>query len=172
MTEHRISWKWIVSFCFSSLAIDFVVLTNLYKLQKIRNQIQGNQPGGEDAHGILEGISSLHSWIKTQTMIRPTKLGVKHSDSGGFSDDEEEDVVISLTSRLYLFEELKKRVIQYNHFSSRDPNVSVARVRWDNNMGEFVPLHFTETMIDHLEIDSVIHHVDSDEARAQVRILE
>ena len=50
--------------------------------------------------------------------------------------------------------------------------MSVARVRWDNNMGEFVPLHFTETMIDHLEIDSVIHHVDSDEARAQVRILE
>ncbi len=24
-----------------------------------------------DQHGILEGISSLHSWIKTQTMIRP-----------------------------------------------------------------------------------------------------
>ena len=108
MTEHRISWKWIVSFCFSSLAIDFVVLTNLYNLLKLRNQIQGNQSGGEDAHGILEGISSLHSWIKTQTMIRPTKLGVKHSDSGGFSDDEEEDVVISLTSRLYFFEELKK----------------------------------------------------------------
>ena len=96
-----------MSFCFSSLAIDFVVLTNLYKLQKIRNQIQGNQPGGEDAHGILEGISSLHSWIKTQTMIRPTKLGVKHSDSGGFSDDEEEDVVISLTSRLYFLEDIR-----------------------------------------------------------------
>ena len=29
-------------------------------------------PGGEDAHGILEGVSSLHSWIKRQTMIRPT----------------------------------------------------------------------------------------------------
>ena len=28
-----------------------------------------NQP--EEVHGILEGISSLHSWIKTQTMIRP-----------------------------------------------------------------------------------------------------
>ena len=108
MTEHRISWKWIVSFCFSSLVIDFVVLTNFYNLLKLRNQIQGNQSGGEDAHGILEGISSLHSWIKTQTMIRPTKLGVKHSDSGGFSDDEEEDVVISLTSRLYFFEDLKK----------------------------------------------------------------
>jgi hypothetical protein len=23
-----------------------------------------------DNHGILEGISSLHTWIKTQTMIR------------------------------------------------------------------------------------------------------
>ena len=27
-----------------------------------------------EPQGILEGISSLHSWIKTQTMIRPTKL--------------------------------------------------------------------------------------------------
>ena len=50
----------------------------------------------------------MHSWIKTQTMIRPTKLGVKRTDSGGFSDDEEEDVVISLTSRLLLkFENLQ-----------------------------------------------------------------
>ena len=30
---------------------------------------------GDDAHGILEGISSLHSWIKTQTMIRPHPKG-------------------------------------------------------------------------------------------------
>ena len=36
--------------------------------------------GDEEAHGILEGISSLHSWIKTQTMIRPTKLGKKKDD--------------------------------------------------------------------------------------------
>ena len=43
-------------------------------------------------------------------MIRPTKLGVKRADStGGFSDDDEEDVVISLTSR--------------------DPNVAVGKVR-------------------------------------------
>lgn len=39
----------------------------------------GAAAGGEgtDAgHGILEGISSLHSWIKTQTMIRPhPKMG-------------------------------------------------------------------------------------------------
>ena len=63
----------------------------------------------DDAHGILEGISSLHSWIKTQTMIRPTKLGVKRDGSVGFSDEEDEDVVISLTSR--------------------DPNVSATQVR-------------------------------------------
>lgn len=43
-------------------------------------------------------------------MIRPAKLGgVKRTDSNGFSDDDEEDVVISLTSR--------------------DPNVSAGKVR-------------------------------------------
>ena len=61
--------------------------------------VSGGRSDEEGNHGILEGISSLHSWIKTQTMIRPTKLGVKRTDSGAFSDDEEEDVVISLTSR-------------------------------------------------------------------------
>ena len=45
--------------------------------------------GDEEAHGILEGISSLHSWIKTQTMIRPTKLGKKKDDS--FDDVSDED---------------------------------------------------------------------------------
>ena len=28
---------------------------------------------GDDEHGILEGISSLHSWIKSQTMIKPNQ---------------------------------------------------------------------------------------------------
>ena len=36
----------------------------------------GAAAGDQEAHGILEGISSLHSWIKTQTMIRPhPKMG-------------------------------------------------------------------------------------------------
>ncbi len=35
----------------------------------------------EESHGILEGISSLHSWIKTQTMIRPTKLNFRKDGS-------------------------------------------------------------------------------------------
>ena len=62
-------------------------------------------------HGILEGISSLHSWIKTQTMIRPAKLGgVKREGAGFEEDDEDDDIVISLTSK--------------------DPNVSTTQVRW------------------------------------------
>jgi hypothetical protein len=32
----------------------------------------------DETHGILEGISSLHSWIKTQTMIRYSKLYILH----------------------------------------------------------------------------------------------
>ena len=51
--------------------------------------------GDEEAHGILEGISSLHSWIKTQTMIRPTKLGKKREDS--FDDVSDADNVMTVT---------------------------------------------------------------------------
>ena len=37
-------------------------------------------PGQDDQHGILEGISSLHSWIKSQTMIKPNqKMKGKHT---------------------------------------------------------------------------------------------
>ena len=65
----------------------------------------------EGNHGILEGISSLHSWIKTQTMIRPAKLGgVKREGAGFEEEDEDDDIVISLTSK--------------------DPNVSTTQVRY------------------------------------------
>ena len=44
-----------------------------------------NDPGDKEPHGILEGISSLHSWIKTQTMIRPhSKV---RSKQGGTYDE-------------------------------------------------------------------------------------
>ena len=44
-----------------------------------------NESGDKEAHGILEGISSLHSWIKTQTMIRPhSKI---RSKQGGTYDE-------------------------------------------------------------------------------------
>ena len=36
-------------------------------------------------------------------------------------------------------------------------------------MGEFVGLHYTEAMIDHLEIESIVHHVESEEARMQIK---
>ena len=36
-------------------------------------------------------------------------------------------------------------------------------------MGEFVGIHFTESMIDHLEIESIVHHVESDEAKIQIK---
>ena len=52
----------------------------------------------EEAHGILEGISSLHSWIKTQTMIRPTKLGKKKDDSfDDVSDADDHNMQIMMT---------------------------------------------------------------------------
>ena len=39
--------------------------------KKTKKQSTSGKDQGEDAHGILDGISSLHTWIKTQTMIRP-----------------------------------------------------------------------------------------------------
>ena len=55
------------------------------------------QPGpeGGEPHGILEGISSLHSWIKTQTMIRPNQRGGRGGKQGAIYDE-----VSALTSGL------------------------------------------------------------------------
>ena len=39
--------------------------------------------------GVIEGISSVHSWIKAQTMVRPSNIGRTGSHD---SDDEEEDI--------------------------------------------------------------------------------
>ena len=36
-------------------------------------------------------------------------------------------------------------------------------------MGEFIGMHFTEGMIDHLEIESIVHHVESAEAKIQIK---
>ena len=42
---------------------------------KVKKAAKKSTSGTDDSHGILEGISSLHSWIKTQTMIRPHPKG-------------------------------------------------------------------------------------------------
>ena len=39
--------------------------------KKTKKQSTSGKDQGDEAHGILDGISSLHTWIKTQTMIRP-----------------------------------------------------------------------------------------------------
>ena len=39
--------------------------------KKQKKQSTSGKDQGDEAHGILDGISSLHTWIKTQTMIRP-----------------------------------------------------------------------------------------------------
>ena len=98
----------------------------------------------------MEGISSAHSWIKSNTMLRPTKLSRKKGDGSDGEDDDEADILILITSRI--------------------PNTRGNEIRFTLD-GEYEQAHFTETMIDHLEIDSVIHHVDSEEARAQVQQL-
>ena len=40
---------------------------------------KGQSGNDGEAHGLLEGISSLHSWIKSQTMMKPGKkmMGMK-----------------------------------------------------------------------------------------------
>ena len=38
---------------------------------------------------MVEGVSSAHSWIKVQTMIRPTKLG-ENKDEGEKAEMKEE----------------------------------------------------------------------------------
>ena len=45
------------------------------KKRGTKKSTSGGNDTKEEAHGILEGISSLHSWIKTQTMIRPHQKG-------------------------------------------------------------------------------------------------
>ena len=63
-------------------------------------------------------------------------------------EDEDDDIVISLTSK--------------------DPNISTSLVRWDHMMGEFMGVHLSETLIDHLDIESCILHINSEEARIQM----
>ena len=55
--------------------------------KKTPKKSTGDPKQGEEAHGILEGISSLHSWIKTQTMIRPHPKGGKGGKHGAIYDE-------------------------------------------------------------------------------------
>ena len=90
----------------------------------------------EEVGGLVEGVSSAHSWIKAQTMIRPTKLGAKKRDEDDEDGEEDNEIDITLTSR--------------------NPNDSFYQVWWIHDKGEFKQVAFQESMIDHLEIESSI----------------
>ena len=90
----------------------------------------------EEVGGLVEGVSSAHSWIKAQTMIRPTKLGAKKRDEDDEDGEEDNEIQITLTSR--------------------NPNDSFYQVWWIHDKGEFRQVAFKESMIDHLNIESSI----------------
>ena len=104
---------------------------------------------------LLEGVSSIHSWIKVQTMIRPTrfKTGPGGRGAGEGEDweeeEEEQDVALRLTSR--------------------DPCAPFAMIKWDHKAAAWVPLAFKETMITHLDLPSRIVFVESAEGVEQVQ---
>ena len=50
-----------------------------------RNRKQKVNDDEQSAETQMEGISSAHSWIKSNTMLRPTKLG-KKKDEMSFDD--------------------------------------------------------------------------------------
>ena len=97
----------------------------------------------EEVGGLVEGVSSAHSWIKAQTMIRPTKLGAKKRDEDDEDGEEDNEIQITLTSR--------------------NPNDSFYQVWWIHDKGEYKQVAFQESMIDHLEIESSITLVTKDQ---------
>ena len=118
----------------------------------------------KSVEGMLEGISSAHSWIKTNTMLRPTKLG-KKGDGSDDSGDEEEDILISLTSR---DPNVPKASVKLVTKSLEKYYILALLYRFGFSQGVFIQMKFEETMIDHLDIESKIIIAESDEGRNQV----
>ncbi|CAB4063118.1 DNAI1 [Lepeophtheirus salmonis] len=103
-----------------------------------------------------KGISSLHSWIKTQTMIRPSTKSTKGKGgaTGGnvlaVKEDLDEEVVISL--------------------NAKDPLAPTDLVRFDYTIGAFIQIKLVEKMIDHLDIESTCVHKSSPEGCHQLKL--
>lgn len=55
-------------------------------LKMIRRGKQKVKEDEQSAETQMEGISSAHSWIKSNTMLRPTKLGKKKASGGGIEE--------------------------------------------------------------------------------------
>ena len=102
----------------------------------------------QSVEACMEGISSMHSWIKANTMIRPTKLGKARVEGEEGSDDEDQTIVILLTSK--------------------DPNDPNSAIKWNHKDGGFNNVQLKETMINHLAIESKIVFVETREAVEQI----
>ena len=64
----------------------------------IRKGKQKMKEDEQSAETQMEGISSAHSWIKSNTMLRPTKLGKKKASGGGINIS---DINNAQTNRYY-----------------------------------------------------------------------
>ena len=97
---------------------------------------------------LMEGISSLHSWVKANTMIRPTKLGKNRVEGEEGSDDEDTTVMLLLTSQ--------------------NPNDPKSLLKWSLHDQSFNSVKLEETMIDHFVIDSKIVFAETKDAIEQI----
>lgn len=52
--------------------------------------------------------------------------------------------------------------------TAKNPQAAQNIVRFDHTTGEFVTIKLAEAMIDHLEIESISIHKDSDEGQKQM----
>lgn len=112
-------------------------------------KIVTGQTEAEEVAQMVSKLSSLHSWIKAQTLIRPTKLGKSGGGDGGPDDADDEEFVT-----VYL--------------SSRDPEAPIGQLKWNHMAGNHAKLAFKETMISHLEIESTILYSGGVEGRDQI----
>jgi hypothetical protein len=52
---------------------------------------------------------------------------------------------------------------------AKNPQAAQNIVRYDHTMGEYITIKLGETMIDHMEIESTVLHVESPEGRKQIQ---
>ena len=114
---------------------------------------------------IVEGVSSAHSWIKSNTMLRPTKLSRKKGDGSDDEDDDEADILILITSRI---PNTRGNEVRFTLDGSYE-QVEEDDIKMTALMFPCEQSQFTETFIDHLDIESRIIVAECGEARLQVR---
>jgi dynein intermediate chain 1 len=115
---------------------------------KAKKNMAARKTEEEEAAVAVAKLSSLHSWIKAQTMIRPSRGRGEGGGGGGEDDGDDEFVTIVLTSQ--------------------DPNILAGRLRWSHTDSSYSGIDFKETMISHLDIESTIINVFSEDGRDQI----